>query len=63
MRDDNAWMVGDEQVEWTGRADGIDGAQLSFSDITEKAQKAEANANDRLYPPHSPSTSSTSPIR
>lgn len=33
MRDDDAYRVGDEQIEWTGRADGIEGAQFSFSDM------------------------------
>lgn len=47
-RDDNAWEVGDPQVEWTGRADGIEGAQLSFSDMEEAAAKAEAKAKERL---------------
>ena len=33
MRDDDAYHVGDEQIEWTGRADGIEDAQFSFSDM------------------------------
>lgn len=33
MRDDNAYYVGDDVIEWTGRADGIEGAQFDFSDI------------------------------
>lgn len=55
MRDDNAFYVGDDVVEWTGRADGIEDAQFSFSDIVQMcdrtdvaAQKAEARAKERL---------------
>lgn len=59
MRDDDAWRVGDPTVEWTGRADGIEDAQFSFSDLEAvlKAQEeerlraaraAEANAKERL---------------
>lgn len=47
-KDDNAWQIGDPQIEWTGRADGIEDAQLSFSDMAEAAAKAEANAKERL---------------
>ncbi len=31
MKDDNAWCVDDPVIEWTGRADGIEDAQFSFS--------------------------------
>ena len=59
MRDDDAWRVGDPTVEWTGRADGIEDAQFSFSDMEAvlKAQEeerlraaraAEAKATERL---------------
>lgn len=58
MRDDDAWRVGDSTVEWTGRADGIEDAQFSFSDMEPvlKAQEerlraaraAEAKAKERL---------------
>ena len=59
MRDDDAWRVGDPTVEWTGRADGIEDAQFSFSDMEAvlKAQKeerlraaraADAKAKERL---------------
>lgn len=59
MRDDDAWRVGDPTVEWTGRADGIEDAQFSFSDLEAvlKAQEeerlraaraAEAKAKERL---------------
>lgn len=59
MRDDDAWRVGDLTVEWTGRADGIEDAQFSFSDLEAvlKAQEeerlraaraAEAKAKERL---------------
>lgn len=57
MRDDNAWCVEDPVIEWTGRADGIEDAQFSFSDIRKDdqdflidaaARKAEAKAKERL---------------
>lgn len=59
MRDDDAWRVGDPTVEWTGRADGIEDAQFSFSDMEAvlKAQEeerlraasaADAKAKERL---------------
>ena len=57
MKDDNAWCVDDPVIEWTGRADGIEDAQFSFSDIrkenqdfliAEAARKAEAKATERL---------------
>lgn len=39
-REISAWEPGDPQVEWTGRADGIEDAQLDFSDIR-RADDAE----------------------
>lgn len=41
MRDDNAWHVDDEQIEWTGRADGIEDAQFSFSDIVREEDASD----------------------
>ncbi len=35
MKDDDAWEVGDPQLEWAGRADGMTDGQLSFSDLEE----------------------------
>lgn len=33
MKDDDAWEVGDPMIEWTGRAEGMDDQQFSFSDL------------------------------
>ncbi len=46
MRDDDAYHVGDEQIEWTGRADGIEDAQFSFSDMKPIIQALEGTAHE-----------------
>lgn len=52
MRDDDAYHVGDEQIEWTGRADGIEDAQFSFSDMKPIMQALEvaAHGTGESYP-------------
>ena len=41
-----AYHVGDEQIEWTGRADGIEDAQFSFSDMKPIMQALEVATHE-----------------
>lgn len=55
-REISAWEPGDPQVEWTGRADGIEDAQLDFSDIRGDGSSSPAGSWVKLPCERNPRT-------